>query len=77
MDMNSFATKCSMRETFSTRPLAAPLYRRNDFGYTLGGPLFIPNVFNTKKDKTFFFFSQEFRYEKTPVSYNQAVPSMR
>jgi hypothetical protein len=53
----------------------APLYRRNDFGYTLGGPIFIPNVFNTKKDKTFFFFSQEFRYEKTPVSYNQAVPS--
>jgi hypothetical protein len=54
----------------------APLYRRNDFGYTFGGPLFIPKVFNTKKDKTFFFFSQEFRFEKTPVSYNQAVPSM-
>jgi len=53
----------------------APLYRRNDFGYTLGGPLFIPNFYNTKKDKTFFFFSQEFRYEKTPVTYNQAVPS--
>ena len=54
----------------------APLYRRNDFGYTLGGPLFIPKVFNTTKNKTFFFFSQEFRFEKTPVSYNQAVPSM-
>jgi hypothetical protein len=54
----------------------APLYRRNDFGYTIGGPLFVPNVFNTKKDKTFFFFSQEFRFEKTPVAYNQAVPSM-
>ncbi len=54
---------------------SAPLYRRNDFGYTFGGPLFIPNVFNTKKDKTVFFFSQEFRYEKTPVSYNQAVPT--
>jgi hypothetical protein len=54
----------------------APLYRRNDFGYTLGGPLFIPKVFNTKKDKTFFFFSEEFRFEKTPLAYNQAVPSM-
>jgi hypothetical protein len=53
----------------------APLYRRNDFGYTLGGPLFIPNVFNAKKDNTFFFFSQEFRFAKTPVTYNQAVPS--
>jgi len=53
----------------------APLYRRNDFGLTLGGPLFVPKVFNTSKQKTFFFFSQEFRYEKTPVAYNQAVPS--
>jgi hypothetical protein len=53
----------------------APLYRRNDFGYTLGGPIFIPNVFNTKKDNTFFFFSQEFLFSKTPVTYNQAVPS--
>jgi hypothetical protein len=61
---------------FFDQTKSAPLYRRNDFGYTVGGPVFIPKVFNTKKDKTFFFFSQEFRYEKTPVSYNQAVPSM-
>jgi hypothetical protein len=54
----------------------APLYRRNDFGFTLGGPVYIPNVYNTNKQKTFFFFSQEFRFEKTPVEYNQAVPSM-
>jgi hypothetical protein len=54
----------------------APLYRRNDFGYTLGGPIFIPNTYNQNKDKTFFFFSQEFRYEKTPIQYNQAVPSL-
>jgi hypothetical protein len=54
---------------------SAPLYRRNDFGYTLGGPIFIPNVFNTKKDNTFFFFSQEFLFAKTPATYNQAVPS--
>src|SRR5215467_1964851 len=53
----------------------APLYRRNDFGFTLGGPVFIPGRYNTSKQKTFFFFSQEFRYEKTPVAYNQAVPS--
>lgn len=53
----------------------APLYRRNDFGFTLGGPVFIPDRYNTNKQKTFFFFSQEFRYEKTPVDYNQAVPS--
>lgn len=60
---------------FFDQTKSAPLYRRNDFGYTLGGPVFIPNKYNTNKDKTFFFFSEEFRYEKTPVDYNQAVPS--
>ena len=55
----------------------APLYRRNDFGGTLGGPLYIPGGYNSKKkDKTFFFFSEEFRLEKTPTDFNQAVPSL-
>ena len=61
---------------FFDQPGVTPLYRRNDFGFTLGGPVFIPKVYNSSKQKTFFFFSQEFRYEKTPVDYNQAVPSM-
>lgn len=55
----------------------APLYRRQDFGGTIGGPLYIPGVFNTKKDKTFFFYSEEFRLEKTPTEYNQAVPGLK
>ena len=61
----------------------APLYRRNDFGATLGGPLYIPGIYNTQKDKTYFFFSEEFRFERSPMgpggdatSYNQAVPSL-
>jgi hypothetical protein len=55
----------------------APLYRRQDFGGTIGGPLTIPGFYNTKKDKTFFFFSEELRLEKTPVDYNQAVPGLK
>lgn len=58
----------------------APLYRRNDFGFTLGGPLYIPGVYNAKKDKTFVFWSEEFRIEKSPSdlqpNFNQAVPSL-
>ncbi len=61
----------------------APLYRRQDFGGTIGGPLFIPNIYNTKKEKTFFFFSEEVRLEKSPQGpggeggdFNQAVPTM-
>jgi hypothetical protein len=61
----------------------APLYRRNDFGGAIGGPVYIPGLYNTNKDKTYFFFSEEFRFERSPVgpggdkdSYNQAVPSI-
>jgi hypothetical protein len=68
-------------EAFNARnyfdlPGRTPLYRRQDYGGTLGGPLYIPDVYNTKKDKTFFFFSEELRLEKTPVDYNQAVPTV-
>ena len=59
---------------------SAPLYRRHDFGFTIGGPIFIPKVYNTKKDKTFFFWSTEFRIEKSPSeltpTFNHAVPTV-
>jgi hypothetical protein len=53
-----------------------PLYRRLDFGATVGGPLFTPHLYDRSKSKTFFFFSEEIRREKTPVDYNQAVPTV-
>src|SRR6185437_13714712 len=37
----------------------APAYKKNDFGYTVGGPVYIPHVYNQDKQKTFFFWSQE------------------
>ena len=53
-----------------------PEYKKNDFGYTLGGPLFIPRVYNTSKDKTFFFWSEEWRREVVPgQDFNLNVPS--
>lgn len=68
-------------EAFNARnyfdaPGRTPLYRRQDFGATLGGPVFLPKLYNTNKSKTFFFYSEEVRLEKTPVDYNQAVPTM-
>ncbi len=38
-----------------------PEYKKNDFGYTIGGPVFIPKLYNTSRQKTFFFFSEEWR----------------
>lgn len=35
------------------------IYRYNTVGWNLGGPVYIPNKFNSSKDKLFFFFSQE------------------
>jgi hypothetical protein len=56
--------------------VARPEYKKNDFGYTFGGPIFIPHHYNTDKKKTFFFWSQEWRREIVPGStISQNVPS--
>src|SRR5271169_5254587 len=55
---------------------SVPPYHKNDFGYTIGGPIFIPNHYNTSKQKTFFFWSQEWRIERVPGQvFNTPVPS--
>ncbi len=51
----------------------APL-RYNDFGYTVGGPVYIPHIYNGR-NKTFFFFSQEFRRVITYSSILTTVPT--
>jgi hypothetical protein len=68
---NSTAPGYQGKATYRT-----PLYRRLDFGGTFGGPLSIPHLYSPAKPKTFVFFSEEVRREKTPVDYNQAVPTM-
>jgi hypothetical protein len=53
-----------------------PEYKKNDFGYTLGGPVFIPKLYNKNKDKTFFFWSEEWRREIVPgQNFYQQLPS--
>jgi hypothetical protein len=52
----------------------APPYKKNDYGYTIGGPVYIPHVYNTNKEKTFFFWSQEWRRDRLPASFNLPVP---
>ncbi len=56
-----------------TQPKAQ--YKKHDFGYTVGGPVYIPNHYNDDKKKTFFFWSQEWRRNKTPTTILQNVPS--
>ncbi|HEY7337595.1 MAG TPA: TonB-dependent receptor [Bryobacteraceae bacterium] len=52
-----------------------PRIRRNDYGFTIGGPVWIPKIYNGH-DKTFFFFNWE-QYRETDV-YNtlqETVPT--
>src|SRR5215469_2415953 len=53
-----------------------PEYKKNDYGYNVGGPVFIPGVYNKEKSKTFFFWSQEWRKDIVPgQTFNLPVPS--
>ncbi len=47
----------------------------NNFGFTLGGPIFIPHLYNSEKKKTFFFWSEEWRKITSPTSNNVPAPS--
>jgi hypothetical protein len=44
-----------------------PRYRYNMYSYTIGGPAYIPKLFNTDRNKLFFFWSQEYWPQKTGV----------
>jgi hypothetical protein len=55
--------------------IARPPLRYNDFGYTIGGPVFIPGHYNESKTKTFFFFSEEFRRVITYSTFSANVPT--
>jgi outer membrane receptor protein involved in Fe transport len=39
---------------------------QRDIGYTIGGPVWIPKIFNESKEKVFFFFNQEHQKRFTP-----------
>ncbi len=52
-----------------------PIERYNDYGFTLGGPLFIPKVYHPQKNKTYFFWSEEWRKASTPGTNDINVPT--
>jgi hypothetical protein len=67
-------------EMFNATPefqTSNPAYHKNDWGYTIGGPVYIPGHYNTNKDKTFFFWSQEWRRDRVPgQNFNVVVPTL-
>ena len=51
-----------------------PRQRRNDFGGTLGGPVYIPKIYNGH-DRTFFFWNYEEFLETIQYTFTDTVPT--
>jgi hypothetical protein len=56
--------------------VAKARYRYNTWNYNVGGPAYIPGVFNRNKEKLFFFWSQEYWPSQTTTALTQlTVPT--
>jgi hypothetical protein len=69
-------TDFDANDWFSNRAgKARQIYKQNDFGFTVGGPVWIPKVYRGK-NKTFFFFSYEgFRNRNGATNATATVPT--
>ncbi len=69
-------TDFDANDFFSNRAgKARQIYKQNDFGATVGGPVWIPKVYNGR-NKTFFFFSYEgFRNRNGATNATATVPT--
>lgn len=50
---------------------------QNDYGFTIGGPVFIPGGYNSNRTSDFFFISTEWRHETRGNVVQDFVPTMR
>ena len=61
----------------ATTGITAPIHY-NQFGYNIGGPLYIPNHFNTDKTKIFWYWGEEWvRYIFTDTNSTTTVPTLK
>ena len=54
---------------------AAP-YRFNQYGFDVGGPVFIPKHFNSDRNKLFFFYAEEWTKRRYETTNTGTVPSL-
>ena len=73
--LNGFTQDYQPGATYANpNPYRRPVDLHNDYGLTLGGPVWIPHVYNGK-DKTFFFFAFENVPSRTGHSVASTVPT--
>ena len=59
----------------NARGFARPIYKQHDFGASVGGPVWIPKLYNGR-NKSFFFFSYEaFRNREGATGAQRTVPT--
>ena len=51
--------------------------RQNNYGFSIGGPVSIPGVYNKSRSSDFFFISAEWRHETRGNVVTDIVPSLR
>src|SRR5215475_9995023 len=68
LNANNYFRNASQTDAFRNDGKSArPLYRYNNIGYDIGGPVYLPFLgFNKNKDKLFFYWNQEW--------YEQLIP---
>jgi hypothetical protein len=62
-------------KNFFTAPGASTHFVLNQFGGTLGGPVTIPHVYNSGRDKTFFFAAVQFDRRRQAQAFVSTVPT--
>jgi hypothetical protein len=74
LDANDYFNKYEKASPADFIPV--PKLRQNIFGFNVGGPAFIPHVFNQSRQKTFFFYNQEWRkiIQSSAPSTNETIP---
>ena len=55
---------------------APPKQNYNDFGFDIGGPVYIPGKFNTDRSKLFFFFAEEWVRRSYDDDTTGTVPTL-
>lgn len=74
LNANSW-TNNSNRVNLVNGAAKAPPVRWNDFGFTFGGPVYFGSHYNKNKNKTFFFYSQEWRKIINYNTFNPTLPT--
>jgi outer membrane receptor protein involved in Fe transport len=84
LNANNYFRNAQGRRADGTEIQPRNIYRYNDEGYDIGGPIYLPSKvfgplggFNREKDKLFFYWNQEWYQQLSPVGANNIrVPTL-